>query len=164
MSSLQPTTTITGFYLFNKKISVLEKIGRKTLLKTSITLTDTIVLLPKQKNIGFEFSAMIYPNAEKIRYAHMLQGFDTEWQYSDASNRIASYTNLRHGKYLFKVKATNSDGIWEEAQREIFIHIQTPFIYTWFAYLIYFLVIVLIFTYFSHYTIIRYTTKKETIT
>lgn len=160
-SSLQPTTTITGFYVFNKKIHALEKVGRKTLLKTSITLTDTIVLLPKQKNIGFEFSAMIYPNAEKIRYAYMLQGFDNEWQYSDAVNRIAGYTNLRHGKYKFKVKATNSDGIWEDANREIFIHIRTPFIYTWFAYLIYFLVIVLIFIYFSHYTIIRYTTKKK---
>ncbi len=161
VSSLQPKTTVTGFYLFNKKINALEKIGRKTLLNASITLTDTIVLLPKQKNIGFEFSAMIYPNAEKIQYAYMLQGFDNEWQFTDAKNRTANYTNLRHGKYIFKVKATNSDGIWENTNREIFIHIQTPFIYTWFAYIIYFLVIVLIFIYFSHYTIIRYTTKKK---
>jgi len=161
LNSLKPKTTITGFYLFNEKLSALEKIGRKVPLEKSITLTDTIILLPKQKNIGFEFSAMIYPNAEKIRYAYMLEGFDNDWQFTDATNRIANYTNLMHGKYTFKVKSTNSDGIWEGPAREIFIHIQTPFIYTWFAYIIYFLVFVLLFIYFSHYSIIRYTTKKK---
>jgi len=161
VNSSPPKTTITGFYLFNEKVNALEKIGKKTPLKTSITLTDTIVLLPQQKNFGFEFSAMIYPNAEKIRYAYMLRGFDNDWQYTDASNRIANYTNLRHGKYTFKVKSTNTDGIWEDAPREIFVHIQTPFVYTWFAYLLYFLIIILILLYFSHFTIIRYTTKKK---
>jgi signal transduction histidine kinase/ligand-binding sensor domain-containing protein/DNA-binding response OmpR family regulator len=161
LSSLLPKTTITGFYLFNEKVNALEKTGRKAPLKTSITLTDSVVLLPKQKNIGFEFSAMIYPNAEKIRYAYMLEGFDNDWQYTDAANRMASYTNLRHGKYTFKVKSTNADGIWEDTSTQIYIHIQTPFVYTWFAYILYFLIITLIFTYFSHYTIIRYTTKKK---
>jgi signal transduction histidine kinase/ligand-binding sensor domain-containing protein/DNA-binding response OmpR family regulator len=161
VSSLKPKTTITGFYLFNDRVNTLEKIGRKVPLKTSITLTDTIILLPRQKNIGFEFSAMIYPDAEKIRYTYLLEGFDNNWHYTEANNRMANYTNLRHGKYTFKVKSTNSDGIWEDTHKEIFIQIQTPFVYTWFAYVIYFLMIVLIFIYFSHYTTIRYTTKKK---
>jgi len=148
VNSSKPKTTVTGFYLFNEKVNALKKAGRKAPLKTSITLTDTIVLLPQQKNFGFEFSAMIYPNTEKIRYAYMLDGFDSDWHYTDASNRIANYTNLRHGKYTFMVKSTNTDGIWEDSHREIFVHIQTPFVYTWFAYLLYFLIIVLIFTYF----------------
>lgn len=160
-NSAKPKTTVTGFYLFNEKVHALKKIGKKAPLKTSITLTDSIVLLPQQKNFGFEFSSMIYPNAEKIRYAYMLEGFDNDWQYTDAGNRIANYTNLRHGKYKFKVKSTNTDGIWDDSAKEIFIHIQTPFIYTWFAYLIYVLIISLIFIYFSHFTIIRYTTKKK---
>jgi signal transduction histidine kinase/ligand-binding sensor domain-containing protein/DNA-binding response OmpR family regulator len=161
VSSIKPRTTITGFYLSNEKVSALEKFGKKVPLDKSITLTDTIVLLPKQKNIGFEFSAMIYPNTEKIRYSYMLEGFDSDWQYTEAGNRIANYTNLRHGKYTFKVKSTNTDGIWEDTPRKIFVHIQTPFIFTWFAYLLYILGILLIFIYFSHFTIIRYTTKKK---
>lgn len=161
ISSLMPKTTITDFYLFNEKVHALDKIGRKIPLHKSITLTDSIFLLPKQKNIGFEFSAMIYPNADKINYAYMLEGFDEDWHYTDASNRIANYTNLRHGEYIFKVKSTNSDGIWEESPTEIFFTIQTPFVYTWFAYIIYFSIIALLFIYFSHYTIIRYTTKKK---
>ena len=161
VSGLSPETTITGFYLFNEKISALEKIGRKAPLQKGITLVDSISLLPRQKNIGFEFSAMIYPNAEKIKYAYMLEGFDENWNYTEAGNRIASYTNLRHGKYIFKVKSTNSDGVWENSSKEIFVHIKTPFAYTWFAYVIYVLIAILIFVYFSHYTIIRYTTKKK---
>jgi len=161
VSSLQAQTTITGFYLLNKKVKTLEKIGRKVLLEKSITLTDTILLLPKQNNIGFDFSAMIFPNAEKIQYAYKLEGFDEDWNFANATNRNANYTNLRHGKYTFKVKSTNTDGIWENYPREIFVHLQTPFRYTWFAYVLYFLVVVLLFIYFSHYTIIRYTTKKK---
>lgn len=161
VSSLKSNTTITGFYLSNEKVIALEKIGKKVPLKSSITLTDSIILHPKQKNIGFEFSAMIYPNAEKIRYAYMLEGFDNDWHYTDANNRIANYTNLRHGKYIFKVKSTNTDGIWEDKTKEIFVHIQTPFVFTWFAYMLYSLAILLFFIYFSTYTIIRYTTKKK---
>ena len=127
----------------------------------SITLTDTIKLAPKLKNIGFEFSAMIYPDAEKIQYAYMLEGFDNEWKQTNASNRIANYTNLRHGKYTFNIKSTNPDGIWEDSPKKIYIHILTPFYYTWFAYVVYFLIIALILIYFSHFTIIRYATKKK---
>ncbi|MCF8362492.1 MAG: response regulator [Prolixibacteraceae bacterium] len=161
MSSLQPKTNITGFYLFNEKVRALEKINKKVPLEKNIILTDTIILSPKQKNIGFEFSGMMYPNANQTRYAYMLEGFDDQWHYTDASNRIANYTNLPHGEYTFKVKSSNPDGIWEESPKEIFLHIQTPFIFSWIAYILYVLIIVSLFIYFSHFTTIRYTTKKK---
>ena len=161
ISSLKPQTTITGFYLFNKNIRALEKINKKVLLEKSITLIDSIILLPKQNNIGFEFSAMIYPSAEKIQYSYMLEGFDPEWQFTNANKRNANYTNLSHGDYIFKVKSTNNDGIWENSPREVFIKIKTPFIYTWYAYVIYALFALLVFVYFSFYSVIRYTTKNK---
>ena len=160
-SSMKPQTTLTGFYLFNKKVMALEKIGRHVPLVKSITLTDSIILLPKQNSIGFEFSAMIYPYSEKIQYSYILEGFDNEWQFANSSQRNANYTNLSHGDYIFKVKSTNNDGIWEEVPREVFIQIKTPFIYTWYAYIIYALFVLLIFVYFSFYSVIRYTTKNK---
>lgn len=163
LNDLKPKTTITDFYLYNKKINVHEEYNRLVPLKKSIVLTDTIVLSPKNKNLGFRFSAMIYPNADKVRYAYMLEGFDERWNYTDANNRIANYTNLRHGKYTFLVKSTNSDGIWEDSPRKIYIHILTPFKYTWAAFIMYFLVFVFSIVYFSHYTVIRYTTKNKLI-
>jgi signal transduction histidine kinase/ligand-binding sensor domain-containing protein/DNA-binding NarL/FixJ family response regulator len=160
-SKLKPKTAITDFYLFNKKVSVNEMVGRKAPLTKGITLTDTIVLLPKQNNIRFDFSAMLFSNPGKIQYAHMLEGFDKEWNYTDATQRNAGYTNLGSGNYVFKVKSTNSDEIWEDSPKTIFIHIKTPFVYTWFAYLIYLSIIVLILIYFTHFSVIRYTTKNR---
>ena len=161
VSLQKPHTTITEFYLFNEKVNPLEKVGKRTPLQKSITLTDSIVLQPKQNNIGFDFSAMIYPSAEKVKYAYMLKGFDEDWRFTDASQRNANYTNLRHGDYTFLVKSTNNDGIWEDSTEQIFIHINTPFYLTWFAYVIYGLLIISFFVYFSYFSVIRYTTKKR---
>ncbi|MFH4967722.1 two-component regulator propeller domain-containing protein [Gaetbulibacter sp. M240] len=160
-SEREPQTTITDFYIDNERVKPLEKVGKNVPLKKGITISDTINLLPIQNNIGFNFSSMIYPNAEKIKYTFKLEGFDKNWQYTDETTNYANYTNLDYGDYIFKVKSTNSDGIWEENGTEVFIHIKTPFIYTWYAYLLYLIVIILVLVYFSYYSIIRYTTKNK---
>ncbi|MCU4157869.1 response regulator [Carboxylicivirga sp. A043] len=161
-SSLRkPQTTITDLFIDGERVNPKQRIGKTIPLEKGISISDTLVLLPHQNNIGFDFSSMLYPNAEKIKYAYKLEGFDKNWQYTDVTKRHANYTNLRHGKYAFKVKSTNSDGIWEDNGTELFIYIKTPFIYTWYAYVLYLLTIVLIFIYFSYYSIIRYTTKNK---
>lgn len=162
VSKLKPRVTITDFYLNNYNVKVGEKIGKTMPLVRSITMTDSIILASDNKNIGFTFSAMLYPNAEKVEYAYMLEGFDKNWHYTDAKNRNANYTNLRFGKYIFKVKATNTDRVWENNTiKEVFIHIKTPFFLTWYAFVLYVAAFIIIITYFSHFTIIRYKTKKK---
>ncbi len=157
----KPQTTITDFYLDGERINPNQRIGKTIPLNRGVSISDTLTLLPQQNNIGFDFSSMLYPNAEKIKYTYKLEGFDKNWQYTDVTKRHANYTNLKHGKYTFKVKSTNSDGIWEDNATELFILIKTPFIYTWYAYILYLIAIVLIFIYFSYYSIIRYTTKNK---
>jgi len=163
LSLVKPRTTVTHFYLSNKMVNPMLKVGNRAPLQQSIVNTDSIFLLPNQNDFGFDFSAMIYPNAEKIQYAYMLEGYDQEWQFTDAQNRNAKYTNIKHGTYIFKVKSTNNDGIWEETANEIFIRIKTPFIYTWYAIVIYVSFVILIIVYFSYYSVIRLTTKKSLI-
>ncbi len=160
-NNIPPKTTITGFYLFNKKVEILEVKRRNMPLSKSIVLTDTIILNPNQSSFAFDFSAMLHSNPGKVSYAYMLEGFDKDLNYTDAKNRKANYTNLRHGKYIFKVKSTNIDGIWEETPRQIYIHIRTPFVYTRVAFVIYILVILLIIIYLTNYSVIKYTTKKK---
>ena len=159
--NIPPKTTITGFYLFNKKVEISEGEKGHGPLRKSIVLTDTIILNPRQTSFAFDFSAMLCSNPGKVNYAYMLEGFDKDWNYTDSKNRKANYTNLRHGKYVFKVKSTNIDGVWEENQRQVFIHIRTPFIYTWAAFVIYILAILLIIIYLTNYSVIKYTTKKK---
>lgn len=158
-SEFKPNTTITDFYLFNKQVVVAEE--EETPLKKSVSLTDSIFLQPNQTSLGFEFSAMIYNAPEKIKYAYLLEGFDTEWNYSDAKNRRANYTNLSYGDYAFKVKATNNDGVWEDQPKSVFISIETPFYYTTLAFVIYGLLALFTLIFFTNYTAIRSTTKKK---
>ena len=160
-STRKPQTTITDFYIDDERVKPNYKIGKNTPLKRGIAIADAIFLLPNQNNIGFDFSSMLYPNVDKIKYAFMLEGFDKAWQYTDETIKYANYTNLDHGKYTFKVKSTNGDGIWEENAKELFIHIKTPFKYSWYAIALYVLVIILVLVYFSYFSIIRYTTKNK---
>lgn len=156
-----PQTTITDFYIDGKRVSPNEQIGNNTPLKKGVSVLDTIILLPNQNNIGFDFSSLLFPDAEKTKYEYKLNGFNKNWQITDESIRHANYTNLRHGRYTFEVRSINTDGIWEDEGKKLFIHIKTPFIYTWYAYILYLLIIVLIIIYFSYFSIIRYTTKNK---
>jgi len=160
-NNIPPKTTITGFYLFNKKVEISEGEKKPYSLRKSIVLTDTILLKPNQNSFAFDFSAMLYSNPGKVNYAYLLEGFDKDWNYTDAKNRKANYTNLKHGKYVFKVKSTNIDGIWEESPRQVFVQIRTPFVYSWPAFVIYILVILLAIAWLTNYSVIKYTTKKK---
>lgn len=77
---------------------------------------------------AFEFSALDFTQPEKNRYEYQLQGFDAEW-IDAGTRRYASYTNLDGGMYVFKVRGTNNDGLWnpEEANAMVTIRIIPPF-------------------------------------
>ncbi len=158
-----PNTTLTDFYLFNKRIRAKQKTADSdhTPLRKSISLSDSIMLKPSQNSFGFEFSAMVFNSPEKIRYAYMLDGFDIDWNVTDANNRKANYTNLAYGDYVFKVKATNNDGEWEKTPKHIFVSIQTPFYYTPLALVLYALLAFLAFIFFANYSVLRATTKEK---
>ena len=44
---------------------------------------------------------------------------------------------MKPGDYLFRVRASNNDGLWNEEGRSLAIHIRTPIWQTWYAYLFY---------------------------
>lgn len=106
------------------------------LLEHSLNNTEHLILSHKENSIGLSFAAldMVYP--ENIQYAYRLEGFDKEWNYVD-KQRTATYTNLPKGEYLFKVKSTNSDGVWVENERTLKITVQPSFWETPLAMLLY---------------------------
>ena len=85
---------------------------------------------------SFEFSSLHYSSPEKNLYAYKLENFDNDWIFTDSKRRFAIYNNLAPGKYVFKIKATNSNGIWNEEIRSIKITILPPFWKTWWFLLI----------------------------
>jgi len=79
---------------------------------------------------SFEFAALDFTNPSKNEFAYRLEGFDPDWVYA-GTRRIASYTNLEGGEYIFRVKASNNDGKWNEEGTTLRIRITPPFWKTW---------------------------------
>ena len=104
---------ITGLRIFNKPVKANEKVNNRVVLINDISETGKLVLTYRENFITFEFVALDYTTPEKIEYAYMMEGFDKDWIYC-AKKREANYTNLDPGNYTFKVKASNSDNIWNE--------------------------------------------------
>ena len=96
----------------------------------------TIKLDYTENFLSFEFAALSYVNSAKNEYAYKMDGVDKDWIYS-GSRRYASYPNLDPGEYIFRVKGSNSDGVWNEEGTSISIIISPPFWKTWWAYLSY---------------------------
>jgi len=128
---LIPPVVFKEFRLFNKRIE-----AGSQLLPHPIDYTDTITLNHKENVFSLEFCALEMKNPKKVQYAYKLEGFEKKWNYI-RNNRIANYTNIPHGIYTFKVKSTNGDGVWGEAERTIVIKILPSFWQTAWAYAIY---------------------------
>lgn len=86
-----------------------------------------------QNYLNFEFSSLSYALADKNKFAYKLEGFDENWIYC-GSRRFATYSNLEPGTYIFKVKGSNSDGLWNEEGAKMEITILRPFWKTWWFY------------------------------
>ncbi|HEX7844270.1 MAG TPA: two-component regulator propeller domain-containing protein [Chitinophagaceae bacterium] len=136
-----PAVVITGFSVFNKTVSPNDSTA---ILKYPADVTKEIRLNYHQNHFSFSFAALNYMHPEKNEYAYKLEGYDKDWVYTNAGNRIASYTNLDAGKYIFKVKASNNDGVWNEEGVVIKLTITAPWWQTWWFLLLCLLVIVII--------------------
>ncbi|VUD40966.1 Chemotaxis protein CheA [Thalassocella blandensis] len=132
-----PPVDIVDFQIFNKPVPIAEE---GSPLKQSIMLTDHITLNYKQTVFSFSFTALSFRNPQKNRFAYKMEGFERDWNYVGASRRNVTYTNLDAGNYVFKVKAANNEGVWNEIPRRISITILPPPWLTWWAYTLYALV------------------------
>lgn len=102
---------LTDFRIYNTSVSELD-ISNLDLNFRAINSKETIKLNPKINVFSIEFSSLDFREPEKIKYQYIMEGFDKDWTTTNAKNRLATYTNLNSGQYTFKVKATNSDGLW----------------------------------------------------
>lgn len=103
-----PPVRLTNFLLFNKPAGQ----GESSPLSTSIWGTDTLTLTHRQSIFTFEFASLSYVSPPKNRYRYRLEGLETQWNDVDSQRRVATYTNLPAGKYVFRVQGSNNDGVW----------------------------------------------------
>ncbi|MFC4672370.1 hybrid sensor histidine kinase/response regulator transcription factor [Dysgonomonas termitidis] len=131
-STFTPYVALTKFQIANKDVTI----GEDSPLKANIDDLDHIKLNHKQNFISIEFVALDYIDPRRINYAYKLEGFDQDWIIT-SKQRIANYTNLSPGSYTFRVKSTNSDGIWMDNEHILNIEITPSFWQTGWAYLLY---------------------------
>lgn len=91
-------------------------------------VTDTTWLkLPYQAStFTLSYVALSYTAPDAIQYAYRLEDSDADWIYMKG-NREVAFANLPPGKYVFKVKSTNSSGLWQGNESRLHIRITPPF-------------------------------------
>ncbi len=129
-SQYSPNILLTDFQIFNASVPVGAHLNDRVILGQSLANTKHIDLTFKENVFSFSFAALDYLSPEKISYAYMMEGFESDWNYV-GDRRFATYTNLDPGEYSFKVKATNSDGIWGDQPLELSLTITPPYWQTW---------------------------------
>ena len=105
--------------------------------------TQSITLAYDQNSLTFHFSDFSFDNTESSLYTYMLKGYDKDWQPLTNSSSV-SYRNLKSGHYTLLLRSCNSEGVWSNQTKELDIHIRPPFWATWYAYLLYLLLTVVV--------------------
>lgn len=140
-----PPIVITDFKVDNR--SVFSDNSNYKIKNNSVTLKNN------DNKFNIEFAALSYSNSLRNYYAYRLIGFDDEWHYVDANERIANYTNIPKGTYKFEIKASNENGIWSETPVSLDIIIEPSIFDTWYAWGIYIIITIgllyLIFSYLN---------------
>ena len=118
-----PSIVLTSFKVFDRPVRLEEHNGE----------LDPISHSFQEDFISFEFAALDYSAPERNKYAYMLEGSDRDWIYS-GTRRYAAYTHLDGGSYIFRVKGSNSDGVWNETGLSVRLIVTPPFWRTsWFV-------------------------------
>ncbi len=151
-----PNVLLTDLKISNKSVVA----GKDAPIKEDISIAKEIRLDYKQ-NFALSFVALNYTLAKQNLYAFKLEGFEKDWNYN-GTNNTASYTNLDPGTYIFHVKASNNDGVWNTIGSSVKIYVRPPFWRTTAAYIFYILIVIGLLL-FSRYRAMSSIRKKLVI-
>lgn len=140
-----PPVALTAFHLFDEPAPLrglpigdpANDPNADSPLEQSITETQALVLNHRQNVFAFEFAALSFRDPAQNQYAYKLEGFEDQWIAADAEQRRVRYTNLDADTYVFRVRAANANGVWNEAGAAVEIRVLPPPWQTWWAYTLY---------------------------
>jgi len=125
-----PSVVLTDFLIFNKSVPVGKEFNGRVVLGKAIGESKAIELSYRDRLVSFEFAALHYSAPEKNQYAYMMEGLEKEWNEVQG-RRFVNYANLPPGRYVFRVKASNNDGLWNNEGVAVQIRVVPPFWKTW---------------------------------
>jgi signal transduction histidine kinase/ligand-binding sensor domain-containing protein/DNA-binding response OmpR family regulator len=152
---LPPSVSINNFLLNNVPVQP----STQGILSVPLVQTKEIRLPYNQNTFSFEFSTTDFiSDPEDIRLLYMLQNYDNAWRKA-GDEKAAYYFNLPPGNYIFKVKVFNAAGV--AAEKDISIIITPPWWNTWWAYIAYLVLIIVIGRAYFKFTVNRAKLKSQ---
>ncbi len=125
----------TNLFIYNEKVEV----GENSYLKKNINAAEEITIDHNIKSFSLGFAALEYNNPGKVVYQVKMEGFDNDWKTLPMGSKLATYTNLRYGEYTFCIRAYLPNS--KPVERSITVVVLPPFWLSWWAKLIYFLIV-----------------------
>jgi ligand-binding sensor domain-containing protein len=144
-----PHVYITGLQFFNKTV---KPGAADSILKEDVSYEPEFSVNHRFNSVSFTFAALNYINSANNQYKYKLEGFDTTWTEAGAEHK-AVYTNLDPGTYVFRVIASNNDGVWNEKGASIMFTIEKPVWTRWWFRIIVLAIIVSIIYSYNRYTV-----------
>ncbi len=151
-----PPVVITEMQLVNYGLSDLTEAPNLLLAP----YRERIQIAHFQNDFSLSFAAMDFGLPERNRYSYMLENYDKSWRLLRNGSRV-EYTNVPPGKYIFKVKGSNRDGVWNPTPARLPIEILAPWWKTWWAYSIYGFILMLIIAILRRYEMNRISLKNQ---
>lgn len=143
-NTINPSIVLNGLHIRNTEILPGQEVNKRILLVSGIAYAKELKLNYKENDFSISFASLHYANPAKCRYKYQLEGYDNSWHFIPGNYPVANYSNLRYGDYVFRVDATNGDGLWSGNPIELKIRISPPWWqsgWAYFAYLILFLAV-----------------------
>ncbi len=152
-----PKLILTGILLSYKTVDWKKY---SNLVDSKSNLPKELSLSHTENHLTINFKALTEDN---IMYSYILEGQDTAWSPLSASTE-ANFTNIAPGKtYTFRVKAKNSNGIWNNNSVSFTFTIRAPWWQTWWFYTLSIILIIIIIYSFIHYRTSKIAKEKKVL-
>ncbi|MBX2871161.1 MAG: hypothetical protein KTR30_03650, partial [Saprospiraceae bacterium] len=161
--TILPVVQLTGLSINDQKVDIGTELHGRVLLEHHLSDTQRISLKANENNCSINFVGLQFAAPEKNQYQYQLEGLNDNWISTQYPNLSARYYNIPPGDYLFKIRASNGDGVWNRAVTSLAIHIANPWYKTIWAYLSYVLISVLALVLFNQNTIRQTRLKNDLV-
>ena len=158
-----PLPVISEFKVQNEEVFPEMEINGQVPLLNDLNYGKKVELSYKNRNFSLQFSTPSFANEKLNKFQYMLEGFDKQWITVNSNSRFVQYTNLYPGKYVFKIRSSNSDGYWSKIV-SYQIRILPPFWLTPIAFLIIFVLLSGVFYFIRKEIKNRIRLKQELLT
>tara|TARA_R110001592_G_scaffold75691_2_gene229064 strand:- start:4071 stop:7232 length:3162 start_codon:yes stop_codon:yes gene_type:complete len=149
-NSIKPKKSNSNLSTPEVRLTNILKLNEPMALGTTLSKLTELTLEYTEQLISFEYVGLNYADPESTRYKYRLKGFDEEWIDAGKSRR-ATYTNLPAGSYQLQIIAGNNDNIWSEPGLSLDITVKPAPWNTWWAYLLYAVLIALLLLAYSRF-------------